>query len=145
MNSEPREGDTFLSPGVLTSISRRPGRFSAGAGVDVSFYRFGYNGSVGGAFAQWEAMELDHHRFAAGVQGGIFIFGVEFGAVYETADAEHTRTISLHAAPYLSAGVVVAGLRLDIPVLKGGDGRPSHGFDLGFTLALKIPIELEVK
>ena len=57
--------------------------------------------------------------------------GVEFGAVYETADADHTRTISLHAAPYVSAGAVVAGLRLDIPVLKGGDGLPATGSTWG--------------
>jgi len=136
-------GDVIVSPGVLFSVSRRPSRTSTGLGAEVSVWTYpDSEGRSGGGFIQWQSMEFDHHRFCAGIQGSYQIVGVEFGATYETPDVDHASTISFHAAPYLSIAFASVALRVGLPLKRGNDALPSHGYDVGLVFGLKYPIGL---
>lgn len=133
----------ILSPGVLFSVSKRPARTALGLGAEVSAWTYpDSEGRSGGGFVQWQSMEFDHQRFCAGIQGSWEVLGMEFGATYETANANHASTVSFHAAPYLSIAVFSVALRVEIPLKRGDQALPSHGYDVGLAFGLKYPIGL---
>ncbi|KFE64318.1 hypothetical protein [Hyalangium minutum] len=133
----------IVSPGVLFSVSKRPERTALGLGAEVSAWTYpDSEGRSGGGFVQWQSMEFDHQRFCAGIQGSWEVVGMEFGATYETANADRASTLSFHAAPYLSIAVFSVALRVGIPLKRGDDSLPSHGYDVGLAFGLKYPIGL---
>ncbi|MDY7227103.1 hypothetical protein [Hyalangium rubrum] len=136
--------DVVISPGVLGTLSTRPGGSVTSLGAELSIYKSipesRIPASTVGAFMQWQRVGSDHHRFSGGIQAGALIFGMELGGTYETAGEERAATASLHLAPYVSIGYVALSVRFGIPVWTRGDDRPGHGHDIGLSLALKLPI-----
>ena len=143
----PKAGDDYINPGLLLGGSYRPSGPVFGLGAELSYHHFTDNNSHGvGGFIQWQAMNFQYHRFCGGMQatGDIDTLpvGAELGLTYETAGGDEAATTSLLFAPFVSLGAATASLRFSIPIAGGSDEVPHHGFDVGLSLALKIPQKL---
>jgi len=139
----PDAGRMFLSTGLLVSASKRPGEVTPGIGAELSIHGYPSKGLGVGVFGQWQSMELEHHRFASGMQFSYSLAGFELGAAHERGTGERAATTLLHVAPYASIGVATLALRFGIPLHTADNGLPGYGYDVGLTLALKVPLPLQ--
>ncbi|KFE71808.1 hypothetical protein [Hyalangium minutum] len=145
----PQAGATYVNPGLLLSGSyRHSGKGAFGLGAELSLHHFTNNDFGGfGVFAQWQAMNFQYDRFCGGLQATdtleTFPIGMELGVAYETEGGGEAATTSLHFAPFASVGAATATLRFGIPIAGGTEELPRHGFDVGLTLAIKIPLRLD--
>jgi hypothetical protein len=140
----PERGMLFLSAGGLFSATGRPEGFTPALGAELSVHGFLSKKTGIGLFGQWQRVkgEEPHHRFCAGLQGTYEFVGLELGATYENSDALRAKTASLHLAPFVSNGVLTASLRIGVPLWHEASALPSHGYDVGGVLAVKIPLPL---
>ncbi len=144
------EGDLFTVVGFIGSGSVRPSGLQAAAGAEVSFHYFLTDIWGLGGFAQYQRVlgATRHNRVTLGLQTTLGPVGLELGTVSESGTALAAETWGLHLAPFFSLGFVTASLRLDLPfrteraLRPNGELLPGHGFDLGLTLALKWPQQL---
>ena len=143
------EGTTYLNVGPLASFTRARAT-GFGLGGELSIMHFpgkespletaGY-----GLFAQAQAQN-GAPRLAFGVQGGSYA-GLELGASFRGETDAFAPTWGLHLAPFASAGVAVLSLRTTFTVRPrpGTFDKPTHGFEIGPALALKLPLLLRGK
>jgi hypothetical protein len=142
----PERGMLFLNVGGLFSETSRPEGSVPSLGAEVSLHGF-VDKKVGfGVFGQWQRVksEQSHTRFCAGPQVTYKFVGLELGAAYEKPEGLHAATASLHLAPFVSYGVLTASLRVDVPLWHAAGDTPSHGYDVGGVLAVKLPLPLNM-
>ena len=136
--SLPQPGDVYLSGGLLLN-----GGTSLGLGAELSLHYFllGEQPLSGvGLFGQWQAINGEHRRVCLGAQGTFVYVGAELGVAQESGGIRGARTTSVHVAPFIALGLVVAGVRVGVPVATRPGDRPGYGVDVGLTLALKLPV-----
>lgn len=89
-----------------------------------------------GAFAQVQAVGLDHVRVALGPQANFMVFGLELGPYIEQGVGDFATTVGLQASPFVSLAYASAAMRIGIPLgaVSSGDRYP---LDLGLMVTLK--------
>lgn len=138
----PDKGAMFFSVGLLSSASKRPNKVMPGLGAELTLHGYIADGFGVGAFGQWQSMELNHNRFAGGMQFSYSLAGLELGVASEKGRVVRSTTTLLHVAPYFSIGVASLALRFGIPVGKSSSFIPGYGYDVGLVLGLKAPLPL---
>ncbi len=91
------------------------------------------------ALAQFETYG-GAYRWALGGQLAMGFVGVELALARRGADTLHDATFGVHAAPYLSVGVLHLALRVVSPI-GGADGR--YPTEVGLTLGIKVPVPID--
>ncbi len=99
-----------------------------------------------GGFFQAQAYDFNgdapHPRLALGAQAGSY-FGAEAGVTWRGETATRSKTFGTHLGIYGSIGVFALALRGTIPiVMPEVIGKQPHSWELGLSMALKIPIPL---
>ncbi|WP_143177842.1 hypothetical protein [Cystobacter ferrugineus] len=142
--SFPQPGDIYLNGGFLFSATGRPGGGATGLGAELSLHAFFEAVPIAGVgvFGQWQSINGEHHRVCAGVQATTLILGAELGVAHDFAGAQGVATTSVHLQPFLSLGLLTAGLRIGIPVVTAPGDKPGYGSDIGLVLSLKLPVPL---
>jgi hypothetical protein len=136
-----------VNPGILVSgVAARSSAFALGG--ELSFMFFPRGGKIQqqlgfGAFSQFQTYNLDHGRYALGLQAGNIV-GAEVGYSYNERGESSAAMHGVHAAVFASAGLAVASLRATIPVAAVDEDllHRSPGFELGLCFALKFPIPI---
>jgi hypothetical protein len=142
--TDPRE-PVYLPVGLLLSW---PFERVLGLGGEVSLDVYHLRDYHWGFVAQAE-YELsagpDRGRFALGPQIGIPGLGVEVAAALRTATSEHSASLALHVAPYVSLlGFGSVALRIQSPGLAlDASEREPWPAELGLALTVKWPVPLQ--
>jgi hypothetical protein len=151
------QSHTFVSVGAIGDVGGHLANGAPGTGVvtagggELTFTHWLgpigetlENGRVAlGVFGQVEAVSPDGHlRTAFGLQVSRFLLGGELGAVYERGSGPYAASWGLHAAPFVSVGVLYLALRAELPVAAAGEGTV-YGTGLAVVLGLKAPIPLD--
>jgi hypothetical protein len=134
----------FASIGLLGSASAHGGEpVRAAFGAEGTFVHYvDHERSLGlGGFLQAQVAAPRHHRFAFGPQINYEFFGLELGSYAETAGGGYATTWGLHAAPFVSLGLVSAAFRVAVPLGTSGAGEP-QGTELGLVFTLKAPFPI---
>lgn len=121
--------------------------FAFAYGAEASYSAWLDRHSALGAFVQAQSYELEHGRYAAGVQanlpalgsGGTPILGFELGYAQRERAEGYARTHGVHLAPFVSMGLVHLATRATIAVAPS---RGGHGHEFAVVLALKLPIPI---
>ena len=135
-----------LSPGVLYSYMGGASP-AHGLGGELSFMHSPKNDfKAYGGFFQAQAYDFNgddpHPRLALGAQAGSY-FGAEAGVSWRGETATHSETFGTHLGIYGAIGVFALALRGTIPiVMPEVIGKQPHSWELGLSMALKLPIPL---
>ncbi len=141
------KGELWLSVGPLFSTTLSSDEPGLGGGAEATLNWFRGVGALG-AFGQVQKMNRSTTRLCAGLQGTLFVGGLELGIAHETANRRYAATTALHIAPYLSFVFATVGLRFGIPLAgnrdvgPGGLERMEHPREVGLVLTAKFPIAL---
>lgn len=140
-----------VNPGLLVTdvFGHAP---ATGVGGELSFMVFPHDmvikyddGMIGiGGFGQAQSYGEGQTRYAVGAQVGNAV-GLELGYAYRAPGASSYAGLhSVHAGVFLSLGVVVGSLRASVPLAAVNEDatHPSPGFELGLSVAIKIPIPI---
>ncbi|MFY2563196.1 hypothetical protein ACN469_36710 [Corallococcus terminator] len=139
-----QHNERWLTVGPLLSVSRRAGQTELGLGMETTFNVLDDTTALG-VFAQAQWMTEGYARLNAGIQGFLFLGGLELGLMHETGTREHLPTTGLHLAPFVTFVFGSVGLRFGIPLSEPGGtgpgmpGRTRHGREVGLVLTAKLP------
>ena len=139
----PVPGQIYLGAGLLLNASARSEGFSGGVGGELSLHGWlDHNPLLGlGVFGQWQSINSEHYRVCAGAQATLLWMGVELGVAREYGGTS-LATTSVHVSPFISVGLVGVGLRIGVPLVPPPFTQNAHGFEMGLTLTVKLPIPL---
>lgn len=138
----------LMAVGPMFGAVFEPGETTLGMlGGEITYMRYPHSLDAKevelgfGGFLQGSSVGFDHARFSTGAQVAYLFFGAELGATVELPGKDRAAAVGVHAAPFLSIGIVSFSVQVDLPVATLSEGsKPGVNVGLAGTLKWPFPV-----